>query len=352
MAFKRKAYRKKRAPAKKRTYKSTYKKRRVTSKAAVRRVAKAVTLSLRTIKKAEETIVSQPWGNSPALTPNAALNGYVAGQPSATGLDSGGHLIPGHDATWTMEAANHWTVHNPLYLAGTSNYDSLTMREDNKIYARNTLATWDLKVSPKIAQCFRMRIIRGFYKGDSHTAQNNLGHVQMNAMFPRWNSKLNPADGTAKQFSIQSDTCRTYTPHQVYDSNWSDDTTSNTEALFGQESIFAYEGEELTNALWKPISGKISMKFDRTFMYESDQPQSLMGANPFIAYAIYPCDLDFKTVSTAEAPLNQAGTGAGVSITAFHEDGSTGTQVISANDTSQPSPALTVTYQTFFADVK
>jgi len=132
-------------------------------------------------------------------------------------------------------------------------------------------------------------------------------------------------------------------PKQLFDSNWSDDTTSKAEYIFGENLIT--EGAEITNALLLPFRKRFNFKFNRQFTYKNSDPDSIVGQNPFIAIGVFPCG---DAPRFRSLPLANDQTYAG---SFSYTDGEGVQHSVKITDTQNPSPALSVKLTTYFKDI-
>jgi len=300
------------------------KRRKTMGKKAMRMTAKQVALSLKITKKKDNIQISRPFGIQPAYA-----GGGSTGQPvTLTGVN-------------TLPA--HWQVFNPLYLPATQGQHDSDDREDMRIYANNCQAEIEVYPNKKNVECLYIRVIYGYYKGlpNLNTA-NLLDNTLLESLLPQHSSRLDPANQQTRQFRIISDKKVLKVPKQLYDANWSDDQTSLAEAIFGENPVT--EGQEVTNALWTPFKRMINFKFNKQFTYQNSDPDSIVGANPFIAVGVFPCGdaAQFKSFPGANATLD--------GIFSFNDDEGTRHDV-KVEDTTNPSPILSCKFKTYFKDV-
>lgn len=294
------------------------------AKKAMKITARKQALALKITKKKRNTVIMRPFGVLPGVTQN----------------DSGQNVLTG-----LATQPTHWQVFNPLYLPATQQQHDSSNREDMRIFANNCQAEIEVYFNKNNIDCAYVRCMYGYYYGLPNQAQSNLlDSSLLEQLLPQHSSRLDPANAQTRQFKILSDRQVLKVPKQLYDSNWSDDQQSATEHIFGDESRFAIEGSEITNALWTPYKKTFNFKFNRQFTYQNSDADSIVGGNPFIAIGVFPCGdahvfkslpLGAQTYDGKFAYVDDTGVVKSVSVT----------------DTTNPSPALSVKLTTYFKDI-
>ena len=290
-----------------------------------KQVALKQALRLKITKKKANHVITRPFGILPVTT---TLPG---GQMSFTGLTN---------------PPVHWQVFNPLYLPATQQQHDLTDREDLRIYANNCQAEIELYFNKMNIDCCHVRCMYGYYYGLPNMAQSNLlDHTLLETLLPIHSSRLDPANQQTRQFKILSDRTTLMVPKQLYDANWSDDNTSLTEAIFGENPLT--EGEEVTHALWTPYKKRFNFRFNRQFTYQNSDPDSIVGGNPFVAIGVFPAGdaTQFKSLPFADVGQSYQG-----KLTYVDDSGVT--HNVSVKDTTNPSPALSIKLTTYFKDIQ
>jgi hypothetical protein len=382
------------APSRNRTRQSRRKQARPTkrklkrapiNRKATMRVAKQAALSLKQTKKFAASIVTRPFGRAPVgFDPSYLATQYATNNPAYSGHKGTTHrtfmdwlrdtradpnsadmaarrwgftfsVQPDADGRQTdvitvEPGPKHWEVFLPLAIQKTTSQDSLTQREDNRVYAQNAILEFDLEPSRKSTECFYVRCMMGYYKGEVGRAANTFAHDRLESVYHSHNAKPDPASGQDDSFKITSDTVKLMTPKQVFDLNGSDDQMGTAEHIFGAEIADHYqffEGEEPLGALWEPYKKKLNFEFKRQFTYQGDD---IVGAIPFIAIGVFPtgAGTDFKTF-----PATQSATGETIPRGIMHvprhaEDGSGD---LSVDSLSHPSPLLTYSSKVYFKDI-
>lgn len=296
------------------------------TKRSTRNIARQQALALKITKQKSTTLIQRPFGQQPVVNADA-----YTGSPQQT-------------LSGVLTSAKHWEVFNPLYLQATSGQHEPNDREDMRIYAMNTRAEIELYFNKNNIDCCYVRCIYGYYRGLPNLDDSNLlSSGLLETLFPTHTSRLDPAQGTTRQFKILSDKTSLLVPKQLYDSNWSDDTQGKAELIFGENLIT--EGAEITNALWLPYRKRFNFKFNRQFTYQNSDADSIVGQNPFIAIGVFPCGdaPRFRSLPLANDQTYQG------SFTYTDAEGAQHT--VKITDTQNPSPALSVKLQTYFKDV-
>ena len=86
----------------------------------------------------------------------------------------------------------------------------------------------------------------------------------------------------------------------IYDANGSDDNTSASEIVIGENSLT--EGAEPMRGVWLPRTHKLNFNINRTYSYESDDGDSLNGYCPFFAVQLIPIDFQFSMPNIPTEP--------------------------------------------------
>lgn len=303
--------------------------------AQMRKIAKNQALALMTTKKSRTQVTSMPYG----LVPNdrwTVANGQA-------GLEDNYH------------GTNRWYMVKPLSIPYDASLGALATntRENQRIYANNTRVEYELHVSKKTVECFYTRVVCGWVKSSGTMAPNAFAASHLSYFLPDYNSRLDPATDSGKTLSIFSDKLRLHTPRQIYDSNFSDDTTGRFEG-FVPEFLTGVlgdvvEGAEIPNALWTPIKGSVNFNYKREFTYAENDKDSLIGAHPFIAVGVFPCGMAKEFATLLPGTWDGVNVHLGDTITVQDDQGHN--VDISGSSLTNPSPRLDVTCDTYFKDV-
>lgn len=303
-----------------------YPKRKRVTKASVKATARQQALALKITKKKENTLINRPFGQQPVVN-----NDQYAGSASQT-------------LSGVLSSATNWQVYNPMFLPATSGQHEPNDREDMRVYGINTRAEIELYMNKNNIDCCHVRVIYGYYRGLPNLNDSNmLDHNLLESLLPSHTARLDPAQGTTRQFKILSDRTSMMVPKQLYDSNWSDDTQGKAEHIFGENLIT--EGAEITNALWLPYKKTFNFRFNRQFTYQNSDADSIVGQNPFIAIGVFPCG---DAPRFRSLPLANEQTYDG-SFTYTDAEGTV--RNVKITDSQNPSPALSVKLTTYFKDI-
>lgn len=300
-------------------------KKKITKKSA-KAIARQQALALKITKKKASVLINRPYGVQPVVN---------ADQYTGTTAQT---------LSGVLSSATNWQVYNPLYLPATSGQHEPNDREDMRIYALNTRAEIEVYLNKNNIDCCYIRVMYGYYRGLPNLNDSNaLDHNLLESLLPTHASRLDPAQGTTKQFKILSDRTSLLVPKQLFDSNWSDDTQGKAEHIFGENLLT--EGAEITNALWLPYRKRFNFKFNRQFTYQNSDADSIIGQNPFIAIGVFPCG-DAPRFRSLPLANEQTYNGEFTYTTAEGQ-----IETVKITDSQNPSPALSVKLTTYFKDV-
>lgn len=189
-----------------------------------------------------------------------------------------------------VDTAN-WYMVNVAALArdnGNTATADVTNRESSRIHYKNFRLNFNILPNRQCYAPLQYRYIFGYFKGDDSLGTQGLTPARLTSMFPKMttNVKLNrpgtstdpsPTDMYVK-YQSKVFTC---TPKMVYDANGSDDSTSGTEIVIGENTLT--EGAEPMRGVWLPKSHKLNFQVNRTLTYEDGDGDSLNGWCPFWA---------------------------------------------------------------------
>ena len=166
-----------------------------------------------------------------------------------------------------------WQIIRPLNMNRTAtDYDGKN-RTTNAIWARNTKYDLEVFPQPKNLGGFQLRIIHGYFKGDSNVATQGLTGSGLRVIYPKINSRLSDREHAGKSdFYWKHSETHTFTPQQIYDQNGSDDSV-------GAESMVG---------LWRPRKFYNNFNYNRKITYENSDGDSQNGWLPIIAFQVKP----------------------------------------------------------------
>lgn len=226
-------------------------------------VKKAVRTAARTQRKVAKKN-RQLW--KPSFVPASCLikNNTLTGwdNQSIFGTNDGGQSDP-----------TTWQIIRPLNLNRTAtDYDGKN-RTMNAIWARNTRYDIELMPAKKCLGGFQLRIVHGYFKGDSNVATQGLTNAGLALIYPNINSRLSDREHMGKSdFYFKHKETHTFTPQQIYDENGSDDSV----------------GAEDMVALYRPKTFYNNFNYNRKITYENSDGDSQNGWLPFIAFQCKP----------------------------------------------------------------
>lgn len=171
-----------------------------------------------------------------------------------------------------------WYFFSPLLLNRISNATpSDTDRTMNRIYARNSRATFQVIPSKRCIQGFQVRVCYGFFKGDDNVGTQGLTKNILKTIYPDVHTRLSTKDNPATaDFKWNYSKTYTFTPRQIYD----EDTEEGDHT--GADRVLV--------ALWSPKTITVNMRHNRVQTYESADGDSLNGWNPIIAIQCKPLE--------------------------------------------------------------
>lgn len=163
-----------------------------------------------------------------------------------------------------------WQMIRPLNLNRVSNAtpDSKS-RQSNAVWARNT--KFDIQVFPSKRNIhgFQMRVIYGYYKGDSNQATQALTVDNLKTIWPNINDRLQDREHAGKSdFYFKSSQTHTFTARQVFDEDKEEGDHT------GDDRILV--------ALHKPRTIYGNFRYNRKYTYENSDGDSLNGYMPLI----------------------------------------------------------------------
>lgn len=195
---------------------------------------------------------------------NDTLSGWQ--DVSVFGTPDGGQTDP-----------TEWQIIRPLNMNRYAPTHQLAydgkVRTTNAIWARNT--KFDLEIMPQKTNLggFQIRMIYGYFKGDSNVATQGLTAAGLKVLYPNINSRLSDREVEGKQdFYWKHKETHTIMPHQIYDENGSDDKT----------------GVEAMVALYRPKTIYGNFHYNRKITYENSDGDSQDGWLPMIAFQVKP----------------------------------------------------------------
>lgn len=202
----------------------------------------------------------------PSFVPATCIikNNHLTGwqNQSVFGTNDGGQSDP---TTWQMI--------RPLNLNRVAtDYDGKN-RTVNAIWARNT--RYDIEIMPakKCLGGFQLRVVHGYFKGDSNVATQGLTGSGMNVIYPNINSRLSDREHAGKSdFYFKHKETHTFTPSQIYDENGSDDSIAAEQMV----------------ALYRPKTIYGNFNYNRKITYENSDGDSQNGWLPFIGFQCKP----------------------------------------------------------------
>lgn len=164
-----------------------------------------------------------------------------------------------------------WHLIKPLALnRSDSTAPDETNRQSDCIWARN--CKWNISVFPDkfLLQTFQMRIVYGYFKGDSGVGTQGLTAASMKNIYPDINDRLNDQDNDGKRdFYWKHSKIYTVSPKQIYDQ----DTEEGDH--MGADRVLV--------ANWHPLHMSGNFNFNRKQTFSSGDSDSLNGWTPVIA---------------------------------------------------------------------
>lgn len=148
-------------------------------------------------------------------------------------------------------------------------------RQSDSIWARNTKFKMEVFPSKRNIHGCQIRVVYGYYKGDSNQAIQGLSVDNLKSIYPKINDKLQDREHSGKQdFYWKNSQTWTFTPHQVFD----EDTEEGDHT--GVDRVLV--------ALHKPHTFYANFNYNRKMTYENDDGDSLNGYLPIIAVQCKP----------------------------------------------------------------
>lgn len=227
------------------------------------------------VKKARKTQAQVAKKNRQLWRPSFIPASSIIKQHVATGYDnaslfgSDGMLQPATDPI-------EWHLIKPLQLtrAGGSTPDE-TNRQSDAIWARNCRFNIDVFPGKRCKQTFQIRILYGYFKGDSGVGTQGLTASSMKNIYPKIHDGSNDQDNDGKRdFYWKHQRTYTMSPKQIYD----EDTEEGDHN--GADRVLV--------ANWHPLHIKGNFNFNRKQSFTNADADSLNGWMPIIAIQCKP----------------------------------------------------------------
>lgn len=166
-----------------------------------------------------------------------------------------------------------WQIIRPLNMNRTATDYLGVARTTNAIWARNTKFDLEIMPSKRCLGGFQLRMIYGYFKGDSNVATQGLTHDGLEEIYPHINSRLSDREHAGKSdFYWKHKETHTIIPTQIFDENGSDDQM----------------GDEAMVALYRPKTIYGNFHYNRKVTYENSDGDSQNGWLPMIAFQCLP----------------------------------------------------------------
>lgn len=258
-------------------------------------------------KRGKKKVYKKTYRRPRALTMNQIMSKMcITKRHQFTGLEE---LRPFGTSVSGVDTAN-WYLINVAALArsnaGTANID-ITTRESSRIHFKNTQISLNILPNRQCYAPLQYRFIYGYFKGDDSKGTQGLTPALLTSMFPNLTTSLKiPVTGTYTTPSPADIYCKynskvfTITPKMVYDANGSDDKTSGTEIVIGENTLT--EGAEPMRGVWLPRSHKLNFVVNRTLTYEDGDGDSLNGWCPFFAIQCIGIEYPFSKPNVVSDP--------------------------------------------------
>lgn len=227
------------------------------------------------VKKAARVTRKVNQKNKQLFRPSFIPASCVIKNLTLTGYDD--QALFGNDGV--MQGASdpiEWHMIKPLNInrVAMTNPD-MKARQSDAIWARNTKFKMEVFPSKRNIHGCQIRVVYGYYKGDSNQAIQALSVDNLKSIYPKINDKLQDREHTGKQdFYWKSSKTFTFTPHQVFDEDLEEgDHTGDDRVLV---------------ALHRPKTFYVNFNYNRKVTYENDDGDSLNGYLPIICIQCKP----------------------------------------------------------------